>query len=132
MKNNKYNLVDSVGFALKATLGAKLTLGAKPTFEKSIKGREKRFPSFSRNQKAALIDCIIDSILQEIKNHNIPDSFWTKHFKEILSERKNYKKEFEYIENKTNEIIRLLTELRDDMEKTIISEQEKYGFLAYD
>lgn len=62
-------------------------------FEKSRKEREKCFPSFdSKDQQSALIDCILDSVLQEIKNHNIPDPFWTEYSEEILSERKHYKK----------------------------------------
>lgn len=103
------------------------------SYEKNVKGREKRFPSYgSREQQSALIDCILNSVLQETKFHDIPDPFWTKHYKEILSERKHNKKEFEYVESKTKEMISSLAELIEDMEKTIISEQEKYGILAYD
>ena len=61
----------------------------------------------------------------------IPDLFWEEYKEEILLERDRIKKEFELLDQKTKEITTCLEVLTDHVNQTIISEQEKHGFLAY-
>lgn len=97
-------------------------------YQEKAKGKD-RFSELKTFSK--IIERIFESIIKKQQSNIIPDLFWEEYKEEILLERDRIKKEFELLDRKTKEIIDCLEVLKDHVIETIISEQEKHGFLAY-
>jgi hypothetical protein len=92
----------------------------------------KNFFSVADPRESYIIDSILNSIFLKQKFHDIPIPFWEKYGEEILLEREQIKKELEELDLQSKKMLNFLLNIRDDFENAIISEQEKYGILAYD